>query len=215
VDEEWRPIPGYEGLYEVSNLGRVRSHDQTLNRKNGLVRWRGRVLKPQEGSKGHFGVNLHREGSSKTHYIHRLVAEVFIPNPDGLPLVRHLNDIKSDNRLENLAWGTPSDNTRDAIRNGRDFNRQRDKTHCPRGHPYEGDNLYRDPIRGARHCRTCKSESQRSEESREMRRERGQGGLPEGDKRHGTLNGYSNYGCRCSSCKEVARVRNERRRVNA
>lgn len=194
MDEEWKAVPGYEGLYEVSNFGRVRSHDQVVNRKNGPVNWKGRVLKPQKGSKGHYGVNLHRDGKSKTHYIHRLVAESFIPNPEGHPLVRHLDDVKTNNHVSNLAWGTHSDNARDAIRNGRDYNRQRSKTGCPKGHLYSGTN-----VRGARICRECRREYQRGP-GREVAKERKRRGLPDSDPRHGTLNGYSNYACRCELC---------------
>ena len=197
--EEWRPVKDYEGLYEVSNQGRARSLDQVLNRKHGTVKWPGRVLKPQKGSKGHYGVNLHRGGVSKTHYIHKLVAQAYISNPEGLPLVRHLDDVKENNRAENLAWGTHKDNAQDAIRNGRDFNRQAGKTHCPQGHPYSGENLYLDR-RNARHCKTCKRIQQGTSKAVEQRRSRKVDGLPEDDMRHGTLNGYSNYGCRCGPC---------------
>lgn len=199
--EEWRPVKGYEGLYDVSDLGRVRSHDRLLNRKNGMVKWKGRVLKPQKGSKGHWGVSLWNNNQPKTQYVHRLVAMAFIPNPEGYPLVRHLNDVKEDNRKVNLAWGTHSDNAHDAVRNGRDFNRQAHKTHCPRGHEYAGDNLYCDS-KGRRSCKTCKSELQRSPEAKKTSKARRDRGLPNPeDPRHGTLNGYSNYQCRCENCK--------------
>lgn len=197
--EEWKPIPGYEGLYEVSNRGQVRSLDQVLNRKHGTVKWPGRVLKPQRGSKGHYGVNLCRQGSSKTHYIHKLVAQAYIPNTEGFPLVRHLDDVKENNRVENLAWGTHKDNALDAIRNGRDFNRQSGKTHCPSGHPYSGENLYLDR-KGARHCKACKRNRQVNPAAIARRLSRRNEGLPEGDGRHGTVNGYSNYNCRCEPC---------------
>lgn len=196
--EEWRPVVGYEGLYEVSNKGRVRSLDRIVDRKNGTARWPGRTLKPQLGSKGHYGVNLWRGKRSKTEFIHRLVAVAFIPNPDNLPLVRHFDDVKENNSVENLAWGTWSDNAQDAIRNGRDFNRQQDKSHCPKGHPYSGSNLYISPS-GARHCRACKTLYQQGR-GRDNARERRLRGLPLGDPRHGTLNGYSNYACRCDAC---------------
>lgn len=200
--EEWKPIPGYEGVYEVSNLGQVRSRDQVLNRKHGTVKWPGRILKPQKGSKGHYGVNLRRGGGSKTLYIHRLVAQAFLENPEGYPLVRHLDDVKENNTVTNLAWGTHADNALDAIRNGRNFNRQKHKTHCPSGHPYSGDNLYVDR-KGARHCRACKTDKQRESSSIVQRKTRREQGLPKEDYRHGTLNGHSNYGCRCVLCSET------------
>lgn len=210
-DEEWRPVPGFGGLYEVSSHGRVRSKDRVVNRKNGTAKWPGRILKIQKGSKGHYHVGLHFKGSSKVAFIHRLVAEAFIPNPEGLPLVRHLDDVKENNHVRNLAWGTHEDNAQDAIRNGRDYNRQRDKTHCPQGHPYSGENLYIGP-RGERHCKSCKRRRQQSEESRDYRRDRRLNGIPTGDPRHGTLNGYSNYGCRCDDCSRVKKKYEQDRR---
>jgi len=210
MEEIWKPVPGYEGLYDVSNHGRVRSHDQILNRKNGTVRWKGKVLKRQRGSKGHYGVNLHKDGKSKTHYIHRLVAEQFLDNPEQHPLVRHLDDVKENNHVSNLAWGTHADNMQDAIRNGRNFNRQLHKTHCPKGHPYSGDNLYLDPKKGRRHCIECKKISY-DKDGKRLARERRKRGLAEDNPRHGTLNGYSNYGCRCEPCSEAGILYNKGR----
>lgn len=205
-DEEWRAILGYEDLYDVSNWGRVRSYDQILNRKNGSVNWKGRILKPQRGSKGHYGVNLHRNGKSKTHYIHQLVARAFLDNPDGLPVVRHLDDVKENNHVSNLAWGTWADNSQDAIRNGRSFDTNSHKTHCPQDHPYAGENLYISPS-GARHCVTC-----RRDKAKIASRERRGGGLPPGHSRHGTANGAINYGCKCHYCsKAVKEYRNNRK----
>lgn len=201
--ERWKAVRGYEGLYDVSTWGRVRSHNQILNRKNGTVKWKGRILKPQRGSKGHWGVNLHRDGRSKTHFIHRLVAEAFLENEEDYPLVRHLDDVKENNRLENLEWGTYSDNAYDAIRNGRDLNQQAHKTHCPQNHPYSGDNLYVDP-KGRRHCRKCARLYQQGA-GRDNAKARRLKGLPEGDPRHGSVNGYSNYACRCERCYEAGR----------
>lgn len=202
--ERWEPIRGYEGLYDVSSWGQVRSYDQILNRKNGPVRWKGRILKPQRGSKGHWGVNLHKAGKSKTHFIHRLVAEAFLDNDKGHPLVRHLDDVKEHNHLENLAWGTYSDNAYDAIRNGRKLASPK-KTHCPKNHEYTEENSYVDP-RGATHCRKCKDAYQRSA-GRDNAKARRLKGLPEGDPKHGTVNGYSNYGCKCPLCYEVRKLR--------
>lgn len=200
--EQWKPIRGYEGLYDVSTWGRVRSHDQILNRKNGTVKWKGRILKPQRGSKGHWGVNLCKAGKSKTHFIHRLVAEAFLDNEEGNPLVRHLDDVRENNRLENLAWGTHSDNAYDAIRNGRKISPPK-KTHCPQNHEYTEENSYVDP-RGATHCRKCKDIYQTGA-GRDNAKARRLKGLPEGDPRHGTVNGYSNYACRCERCYEAGR----------
>lgn len=155
--EEWRPVPDYEDLYEVSSLGRIRSFDRMVARQNGhLIPWKGRILKLNKGSKGHYRVNLFRDGKPKMVYIHQIVAKVFISNPESLPLVRHWNDDKTDNTVSNLLWGTHSDNRQDAIRNGVQFGSfHKSKTHCANGHPYSGDNLYVNPNTGARACRAC------------------------------------------------------------
>lgn len=154
--EEWRPVKGYEGLYDCSDWGRVRSHDRYVLRKGGMkALWKGRILKLHRGSKGHYSVNLFKDGVPKTSYVHQLVAEAFIPNPEKLPLVRHLDDVKENNGVSNLAWGTHSDNRQDALRNGVKYGANVKKTHCAQGHPFSGDNLYITPD-GRRACRTCK-----------------------------------------------------------
>lgn len=92
--------------------------------KEGLVKsCKGKepiILKPHKGDNhGHLNMRVYdKEGKLKEVYLHRLLAQTFIPNPDNLPVVRHLNDIPDDNRLENLAWGTQADNQRDSVRNG-------------------------------------------------------------------------------------------------
>lgn len=97
--EEWRPIVGYEGLYEVSSYGRVRSLDRYDNRN--CFR-KGKVLSPAKDKNGYLKVVLNCNGKCKTTNVHRLVAQAFLTNPDNLPQVNHKNDDKSDNRVENL-----------------------------------------------------------------------------------------------------------------
>lgn len=95
VLEEWRPVRGFENCYEVNRKGEVRS------RKTGHCR----ILKPRLNSKtGYSFVNLYNGGASETKTLHRIVAEAFIPNPDGLQYVNHINEDKTDNRVENLEW---------------------------------------------------------------------------------------------------------------
>ena len=99
--ERWKPIFGYDGLYEVSDLGRVRS------KKYGKVR----VLRPGKTGGGYFTVNLCKDGKHNTTYIHRLVAQAFIENTDETKtLINHRNECKSDNRVSNIEWCTASYN---------------------------------------------------------------------------------------------------------
>lgn len=91
--EEWKPITGYEGLYEVSNLGNVR---------NNL----GQPIKQYTSCGGYKRVLLKKDGFTEYVYMHRLVAMHFISNPNNLPVVNHINEIKDDNRVENLEWCT-------------------------------------------------------------------------------------------------------------
>ena len=99
-EEIWKDVKGYEGLYQVSNLGRVRSL--------GFDKWhKGKNLKPSIDSNGcYLFVGLHKKGVATQKYIHRLVAENFIDNPNTLPCINHINEIKTDNRAENLEWCT-------------------------------------------------------------------------------------------------------------
>ena len=106
TNEEWRAIEGYEGLYEVSNLGRVRSLDRTIDDR----RYKGRILKGCESLDGYLKIGLHKDGTIKTTKVHRLVALAFVPNPDSKETVNHINENKHDNRACNLEWLTIQEN---------------------------------------------------------------------------------------------------------
>ena len=116
--EEWKDIKGYEGSYQISNLGRVKSLSRIIIRSNGNpTTIKAKIKKTPIRNDGYFIVNLCMNNGSNVNLIHRLIAEAFIDNPNNYPLVRHLNDIKTDNRLDNLCWGTYCDNMVDSIKN--------------------------------------------------------------------------------------------------
>ena len=143
--ENWKPIPGYEGLYEVSDLGRVKSL------------YKNRVLTDFPHRQGYRQVKLYKNGSPKTLKIHRLVLLAFTDgSPKGKSLVLHNDDNPENNCLTNLRWGNSSENQKDRVRNGIYTNGRREKKHCKRGHLLEKPNLRVSSLkRGVRNCRAC------------------------------------------------------------
>lgn len=112
IREEWRAIPEFEGWYEVSNFGKVRSVDREVNYKNlSKAQRKGKLLKPKIGKHGYFEVILVINGCRKASRVHRLVAITFIPNPNNLPSINHVNENKLDNRVDNLEWCSVRQNT--------------------------------------------------------------------------------------------------------
>lgn len=110
MEEIWKDVKGYEGLYQVSNLGRVRSLGHYG--ANGTVAYfqHGKILKSRPDKDGYNLVCLYKEKKGKNKRVHRLVAQAFIPNPMNKPTINHKNGIRNDNRVQNLEWATMSEN---------------------------------------------------------------------------------------------------------
>ena len=163
MTEQWKPVPGYEGLYSVSDHGRVRSERRVVNRRDGRTyTFRERILRSGL-SRGYACVVLCRDGTERTFKVHRLVMLAFKgPRPEGNE-IRHLNGVKTDNRLENLQYGTQSENTADQVIHG--VHNQARKTQCPQGHP-----LVPHPSpsgRGTRWCPVCNRDRAREYQRRQ------------------------------------------------
>jgi hypothetical protein len=153
VAERWLPIPEYEGLYEVSDRGRVRSI-------LGRGKWpAGRILSAQTFARGHKSVKLSVGGRSRRRFVHRLVLLAFVGEPRADQEALHGDGVAGNNNLDNLRWGTRSENLYDRVRHG--VHHHAIKTHCPQGHPYDAVNTYRCKD-GRRMCRTCLRERNRA-----------------------------------------------------
>lgn len=118
-EEIWKDISNYEGLYQISNLGRVKTLARKINCQGRIHNLKEKILKDAPDSAGYRLVVLCKNGTKKTHRIHRLVAEAFISNPDNKKLVNHKNLIKHDNNLSNLEWNTYRENLIHSYLNGR------------------------------------------------------------------------------------------------
>lgn len=160
--ETWLPVVGWEGLYEVSDLGRVRSLDRFVASRDGSRKpHKGRILTGSiNRSTGYRTATLVDASSGRRHYalIHRLVLEAFVgPCPDGMECC-HSDLDRSNEALSNLRWDTRSANTLDAVRHKTNHNAK--KNRCPNGHEYDliesrGD---RRPVRA---CKQCKEDARR------------------------------------------------------
>ncbi|MCU1680914.1 MAG: hypothetical protein JWQ81_1653 [Amycolatopsis sp.] len=147
--EVWRPVARYEGIYEVSDIGRVRSLERigTFGR-----RWPSVLRRTHINVTGYRALPLYRGDGGASHRIHRLVCEAFHGTPLPGQVVRHLDGDCLNNCAENLTWGTFSENSRDAVRHRTNNNSAKDS--CKNGHLLEGANLHIAPT-GYRVCRTC------------------------------------------------------------
>lgn len=196
--EEWRDVVGFEGLYEVSDQGRIR------NVARGMGRTFGKILKPSpRGRYGHLTVTLRKDGKGLTSGVHRHVCRAFHgPAPDEEhDNALHWDGDVTNNRPENLRWGTRKDNANDSIRHGTRRNQYFGSTHCEQGHEWTEEHLYTNPRTGQRRCMTCQKTPP-----------------PPGDPRHGKYTTYGTSYCRCLECTEAWRlhctdIRNKRKGV--
>jgi hypothetical protein len=149
-DSQWFPIPGWEGMYEVSIYGEVRSLDRVTTKGQ---RIKGQTLVLNVTMHGYRVVGLYRGSRRTPRTVHSLVMEATHgPRPEGMEVL-HGNGHRSDNRRANLTYGTRSENNLDKAKHGTDHNAI--KAHCKQGHEFTPDNTYRKP-EGGRSCRTCR-----------------------------------------------------------
>lgn len=141
---EWRAVVGWVGIYEVSNTGLVR--------RTTPGRWYMRELRGTAAASGHLSLDLRFAPRRQHMYVHRLVALAFLGSPPPGHEVCHNDGVPSNNRLENLRWGTKSDNRLDDVRHGKSAGAN--KTHCKWGHEFTPENTKYTP-HGHRNCRTC------------------------------------------------------------
>jgi len=128
--ELWKDIPGWIGLYRVSTHGRVKSMERMIiaGTRDKIVR--PRYLKFGVDKDGYLSVTLAKEGVNKSYRVHRLVAMAFIPNPENLPLVNHIDNDVQNNCVWNLEWGTPLSNMQHSVKQGRKIAKNRKLTNA-------------------------------------------------------------------------------------
>lgn len=136
MNEIWKPIPNYEGLYEISNLGRVKSLERTCKHCGPRVHKHTRIVKERMikftiNHKGYYLVRLYKDGVQATFAVARLVAKIFIPNPDNKPQVDHIDNDKTNNRIDNLRWVTNHENMTNEITVARRSFKAKGKWHGP------------------------------------------------------------------------------------
>lgn len=152
--ERWRAVVGYEGYYEVSDHGRVRSVDRQVRHWQGGTRTvRGRVRTPCDNGRGYLHVNLSVDGRASSVTVHTMVARAFHGPPPPDEEACHRDGVKTYNWATNLRWGTQESNAQDSIAHG--TNPYRNRTQCNREHLLAGPNLYVNK-QGHRSCVACR-----------------------------------------------------------
>lgn len=153
MSEIWKDIRNFEGIYQVSNLGKVRSLDRITQRSDGTVqKSKGQILKPGSNGRGYMQVNLYKASKVFHEAVAYLVLEAFVSKrPVGMEAC-HNDGNNSNDTLENLRWDTHSNNQLDQIKHGTHFNTN--KTHCKYNHKLGGSNT-RYKSDGTTQCRAC------------------------------------------------------------
>lgn len=156
TEERWLPAVGWEGLYQVSDYGRVKSLQRYVRCRDGVRLVRERILKPYTQRTGYRTVLLAVDGRKKTRSIHQLVLEAFVgPRPADM-VACHNDGVPNNNHVANLRWDTQSNNLFDAVRHG--TNVMAAATHCKRDHEFNDENTYIDG-KGWRRCHQCRRDS--------------------------------------------------------
>ena len=115
MEEVWKDVPGYEGIYAASTTGLVKNYGRQLGWRNG-GKEKPKVLKQRKDEKGYMRVSLVDGNGKRTFWgVHRIIATTFIPNPENKPFIDHINSVKDDNRVENLRWCTSVENAHNPI----------------------------------------------------------------------------------------------------
>ena len=160
--ENWLPVTGYEGLYAVSDMGRVRSEGRHVPRRaisgsvyavSDTLYINERIIKQQINLEGYYTVCLCRNGGHTKYTVHTIVLKAFRSLPAEGEVTRHLDSNKLNNNLSNLKWGTQSENIHDQVDAG--THRNASKTHCKRGHEFTQENTRNITGTTHRRCREC------------------------------------------------------------
>lgn len=131
IEEIWKDIEGYEGYYQVSNLGRVKSLERSyIGPHNSIHFVKERILKPEIQWNGRLQVRLSKGCQLRAFKVHRLVAIAFIPNPDNKPYINHLDCDPTNNIVDNLEWCTPKENSQYASKLGRQKGKENAMKYC-------------------------------------------------------------------------------------
>lgn len=118
MEEIWKDIEDYEGIYQISNLGRVKSLQRNIKHwRGGISILKERIIMPDIAI-GYQRIELRKNNIGTNKLVHRLIASAFIPNPENKPYINHINGIKTDNRIENLEWCSQLENMRHAHKTG-------------------------------------------------------------------------------------------------